>query len=111
MGLYWLRPWFYPTLDSQSQYYIQKVLNIKIIKKGAKGRCSGHNYQTVALALKKAFYPAKLSGHSFPELSLAAWNIDLQQSNDEVERLTWKAYLLNKIKVLCLRKRQPLFSL
>ena len=38
MGLYWLRPWFYPTLDSQSQYYIQKVLNIKIIKKGAKGR-------------------------------------------------------------------------
>lgn len=111
MGLYWLRPWFYPTLDSQSQYYIQKVLNIKIIKKGAKGRCSGHNYQTVALALKKAFTQPNYPVHSFPELSLAAWNIDLQQSNDEVERLTWKAYLLNKIKVLCLRKDSPFFSL
>ncbi|MER0234488.1 AAA family ATPase [Enterobacter hormaechei] len=111
MGLYWLRPWFYPTLDSQSQYYIQKVLNIKIIKKGAKGRCSGHNYQAVALALKKAFTQPNYPVHSFPELSLAAWNIDLQQSNDEVERLTWKAYLLNKIKVLCLRKDSPFFSL
>lgn len=35
----------------------------------------------------------------------------MQQSNDEVERLTWKAYLLNKIKVLCLRKDSPFFSL
>ncbi|HCI5453494.1 TPA: AAA family ATPase [Enterobacter kobei] len=111
MGLYWLRPWFYPTLDSQSQYYIQKVLNIKIIKKGAKGRCSGHNYQTVALALKKAFTQPNYPVHSFPELSLAAWNIDLHQSNDEVERLTWKAYLLNKIKLLCLKKDSPYFSL
>lgn len=110
MGLYWLRPWFYPTLDSQSQYYIQKVLNIKIIKKGAKGRCSGHNYQSVALALKKAFTQSNYPVHSFPELSLAAWNIDLHQSNDEVERLTWKAYLLNKIKALCLKKDSPRFS-
>lgn len=110
MGLYWARPWFYPTLDSQSQYYIQKVLNIKILKNGAKGRCSGQSYLSIMQALNKAFTQPNYPVHSFPELSLSAWNTDLSQSKDEVENRTWKASLLNKIKALCLKKESPYFT-
>lgn len=110
MGLYWARPWFYPTLDSQSQYYIQKVLNIKILKNGVKGRCSGQNYLSIMQALKQAFTPSNYPVHSFPELSLSAWHTDLSQSKDEVENRTWKASLLNKIKALCLKKESPYFT-
>ena len=37
MGLYWIRPWNYPTLDSQSQRYIDKKLGIQIGQNGPKG--------------------------------------------------------------------------
>ncbi len=110
MGLYWIRPWFYPTLDSQSQYYIQKVLNIKILKNGVKGRCSGQSYLSLMQALKQAFTQPNFPVHSFPELSLTAWNTDVAQSKDEVENRTWKVYLLNKIKTLCLQKESPYFT-
>lgn len=110
MGLYWTRPWFYPTLDSQSQYYIQTVLNIKIIKNGAKGRCSGQSYLSLMRALNEVFTQPNYPVHSFPELSLSAWNTDLSQSKDEVANRTWKASLLNKIKALCLKKNGPYFT-
>ena len=29
IGLYWIRPWSFPTLDSQSQHYLKKKLNIE----------------------------------------------------------------------------------
>lgn len=110
MGLYWARPWFYPTLDSQSQKYIQKVLNIQILKNGVKGRCSAHDYLNITRALKQAFTQPNFPVHSFPELSLTAWNTDVTQSKDEVENRTWKVYLLNKIKALCLQKDSPYFT-
>ena len=34
MGLYWLRPWNFPTLDDRSQRYIGKKLNIQFGKNG-----------------------------------------------------------------------------
>ena len=37
MGLYWIRPWNFPTLEGQSQNYIGKKLNIQISKNGPKG--------------------------------------------------------------------------
>jgi 5-methylcytosine-specific restriction protein B len=40
IGLYWIRPWNFPTLDSQSQRYISKKLNIQIGMNGPKGRCN-----------------------------------------------------------------------
>ena len=33
MGLYWIRPWFYPPLDAQSQRYISKKLGFWIKKR------------------------------------------------------------------------------
>jgi len=73
MGLYWTRPWNFPTLDSQSRGYISKKLNIQIGMNGPKGRCNGHDYLGVLEALEARFQEEAYPVHSFPELSLAAW--------------------------------------
>ena len=73
MGLYWIRPWNFPTLDGQSQRYISKKLNIQIGMNGPKGRCNAINYLEVLDALEARFQEDAYPVHSFPELSLAAW--------------------------------------
>lgn len=74
MGLYWIRPWSFPTLDSQSQRYITKKLNIQIGMNGPKGRCNAEDYLTVLDTLETRFKEDGYPVHSFPELSLAAWH-------------------------------------
>ncbi len=73
MGLYWIRPWSFPTLDGQSQDYISKKLNIQIGKNGPKGRCSARDYLELLDTLEARFQEDAYPVHSFPELSLAAW--------------------------------------
>ncbi|SMP39834.1 5-methylcytosine-specific restriction enzyme B [Desulfonatronum zhilinae] len=73
MGLYWIRPWSFPTLDGQSQNYISKKLNIQIGKNGPKGRCSARDYLELLDTLEARFQEDAYPVHSFPELSLAAW--------------------------------------
>ena len=73
MGLYWVRPWNFPTLDGQSQRYISKKLNIQIGMNGPKGRCNASDYLSVLDTLEARFQEDAYPVHSFPELSLAAW--------------------------------------
>ena len=73
MGLYWIRPWSFPTLEGQSQNYISKKLNVQIGKNGPKRRCNASDYLTVLNALQARFLEDAYPVHSFPELSLAAW--------------------------------------
>ncbi|MDY0096399.1 MAG: AAA family ATPase, partial [Candidatus Vecturithrix sp.] len=73
MGLYWIRPWTFPTLDGQSQRYISKKLNIQIGMNGPKGRCNATDYLAVLDTLEARFQEDAYPVHSFPELSLAAW--------------------------------------
>ena len=73
MGLYWIRPWNFPTLDDQSQRYIGKKLNIQIGMNGPKRRCNASDYLTVLDILEARFQEDAYPVHSFPELSLAAW--------------------------------------
>jgi 5-methylcytosine-specific restriction protein B len=73
MGLYWIRPWNFPTLDGQSQRYISKKLNIQIGMNGPKGRCNASDYLTVLDTLEARFQEDGYPVHSFPELSVAAW--------------------------------------
>jgi 5-methylcytosine-specific restriction protein B len=73
IGLYWIRPWNFPTLDSQSQRYISKKLNIQIGMNGPKGRCNATDYLAVLDTLEARFQEDAYPVHSFPELSLAAW--------------------------------------
>ncbi|MCE9968746.1 AAA family ATPase [Aeromonas salmonicida] len=73
MGLYWIRPWNFPTLDGQSQRYINKKLNIQIDMNGPKGRCNATDYLAMLDTLEARFQEDAYPVHSFPELSLAAW--------------------------------------
>ena len=73
MGLYWIRPWQFPTLDNQSQRYIGKKLNIQISRNGPKGRCNASGYLVVLDTLEARFQEDGYPVHSFPELSVAAW--------------------------------------
>ena len=73
MGLHWIRPWNFPTLDKPSRHYISKELNIQIGKNGPKGYCNASDYLAVLDTLKARFQEDASPVHSFPELSLAAW--------------------------------------
>ena len=74
MGLYWIRPWKYLTLDGKSQKYITKELGLVIGKNGAKGRASGNDYFSLARNLEDRFQEDGYPVHSFPDLSLTAWD-------------------------------------
>lgn len=73
MGLYWIRPWKYLTLDGQSQTYITKKLGLEIGKNGEKARCSSRDYFGLIDDLETRFQEDAYPIHSFPELSLSAW--------------------------------------
>jgi 5-methylcytosine-specific restriction enzyme B len=73
MGLYWIRPWDYLTLDGQSRTYIDKKLGIQIGLNGPKKRCNANDYLTVLETIEPRFQEEAYPVHSFPELSLAAW--------------------------------------
>ncbi len=73
MGLYWARPWSFPTLDSRTQRYIDKKLNIRIQASGPKSFCNATEYLGLIEALEARFKEDAYPVHSFPELSLAAW--------------------------------------
>jgi len=72
-GLYWIRPWYFLTLDSRSRQYISKKLGISIPTGGHGNRCNGSEYLELRDKLEKRFYEENFPVHSFPELSLEAW--------------------------------------
>lgn len=73
MGLYWIRPWDFLTLDSWSQLYIKEKLNIRITQKSPKGCCTASDYLQLRDTLKDRFQEEAYPVHSFPELSHVAW--------------------------------------
>ena len=73
MGLFWIRPWRFPTLDSRSRDYIEKHLNSEIGKNGPKGRSSATDYVAAIESLRAQFGNTEPPFHSFPGLSHAAW--------------------------------------
>lgn len=80
MGLYWIRPWSFVTLDQRSQAYITAKLAMRIDRHGPKGRCSASDYLDLVGRLETRFEEETYPVHSFPELSLAAW---LYRDGDE----------------------------
>ena len=69
MGLFWIRPRSFPTLDSKSQIYIRNTLGIEIPRNVP----DGIQYLEITDSLKQRFKQKDCPVHSFPELSLAAW--------------------------------------
>lgn len=72
-GLYWARPWAFPSLDNNSQVYVTKKLGVPIGRHGPKRRCSAADYLAVIDALEPRFLETSYPVHSYPELSLEAW--------------------------------------
>jgi 5-methylcytosine-specific restriction protein B len=72
-GLYWIRPWSFLSLDSNSQIYVNKKLGLQIGLHGPKKRCNSADYLSIMDALEPRFQEPSYPVHSFPELSLEAW--------------------------------------
>lgn len=79
MGLYWIRPRSYVTLDSRSQHYITDRLQLSIAHHGAKAMPNGSEYLSLLDGLSNRFKDPAFPVHSFPELSTKAW---LERSTD-----------------------------
>lgn len=73
MGLYWIRPWAFLSLDSNSQVYVSKKLGVSIGLNGPKKRCNSADYLAVMSVLEPRFQEVSYPVHSYPELSLEAW--------------------------------------
>lgn len=72
-GLYWARPWSFPSLDKNSKLYITKKLGVPIARHGPKNRCSAADYLALMDTLEARFQEASYPVHSYPELSREAW--------------------------------------
>lgn len=74
MGLYWIRPTAFPTLDHSSRNYIEKALGVSIGCNDPKGCCNARDYLSVLNVLKDGFKKGEYKNiDSFPALSLKAW--------------------------------------
>ena len=70
MGLYWTRPWSYQTLDNRLRSYIPQVLEIPLFKDN-----NAKDYLALLDTLNERFQTEEFPVHSFPELSLTAWEL------------------------------------
>ena len=84
IGLYWIRPWNFPTLDSKSQAYLNKELGIKIDDYVSNKYPNGEEYLNILKTLKDKFQENSSSVKSFPELSLASWEHTTSEEDERV---------------------------
>ncbi|WMJ09681.1 McrB family protein [Nitrosomonas sp. sh817] len=73
-GLYWIRPWTFLGLDSDSRAYVTKKLGVSLGLRGPKKRCNASDYLAAMDVLVSRFQEASYPVHSYPELSLEAWH-------------------------------------
>ena len=74
VGLYWIRPWDFATLDTKSRQYLEEKLALPIGRSGHKHLPSAADYLTLLDSLETRFREEAFPVHSYPELSLAAWS-------------------------------------
>lgn len=72
MGLYWAFPWDFLTLDGVSRSFLQKVVGIKTDPAYHPSHL-GDAYLALLDRLEESFLAERAVAHSFPELSLKAW--------------------------------------
>lgn len=85
IGLYWIQPWNFLSLDSRSRNFISDKLRIQIPNNRPNGRCSATDYLEIIETLKKNFLEDDYPVHSFPELSLKAFHQDNSDMTDQEE--------------------------
>lgn len=83
IGLYWIRPRDFPTLDSKSQAYLNKELGMKIDDYVSNKYPNGEEYLNISNTLKDKFQENSSPVKSFPELSLASWERTISEIEDD----------------------------
>lgn len=73
MGLYWIRPWDFVTLDRNTREFIVGQLGIDIPVSAINSMATGGEYVELNQILSDQFEEESFPVHSFPELSLKAW--------------------------------------
>lgn len=73
IGLFWIRPWSFLSLDQKSQGYIASKLGIPIGKNGPKKISNSADYLVLMDNLEQRFLEMSYPAHSYPELSSAAF--------------------------------------
>ena len=73
MGLYWIRPWEYLTLDQESRKYLSSRLAIPTDKLIVNDQINGSAYMNLMTELQTRFLEDDFPVNSFPDLSLAAY--------------------------------------
>lgn len=109
IGLYWIRPWNFLTLDSQSKNYINNKLNIEVNTSGPNKRCSSDDYLELMESIEARFEEDSYPVHSFPELSLAAYKYQ-PDSSEKSTKSNWKEMILSQVKQLCDEKQSYEFT-
>ncbi|VWD57204.1 AAA family ATPase [Burkholderia contaminans] len=92
MGLFWIRPWSFATLDGNSRRLIREKLLTDIGTSGPNRRCNAAEYLTLIDRLEQRFQEPNYSAHSFPELSQEAWvyqphDVNMQVVDDDGDAL------------------------
>lgn len=92
MGLFWIRPWSFATLDGNSRRLIKEKLLADIGTSGPNRRCNAAEYLSLIDKLEQRFQEPDYSVHSFPELSQEAWayqpcDPSLQGTDDDSDAL------------------------
>ena len=85
IGLYWIRPWDFPTLNSKSQAYLNEKLGVKIDDYVSNKYPNGEEYLNISRTLKDKFQENSSPVKSFPELSLASWEHTPPEPENEVD--------------------------
>ncbi len=73
MGLYWIRPWDFVTLDRNTRDFIQDQLSVDIQTSSSNNMTTGREYLALNQFLTDKFEEEDYPVRSFPDLSLKAW--------------------------------------
>ncbi len=92
-GLYWARPWHYPTLDGPSSSFISGELKIDL----AKGKLEAGAYLDLRERLVALFMDEDAIVHSFPELSAVAYHSEREPADEPPEPEEHRPYSVDDI--------------
>lgn len=84
-GLYWAHPWDFLTLDGPSRHFMEMRLGLNISEKGQRGPINGKTYLKLLDDMRLLFANESYPVHSFPDLSLAAWEYKDPVAEAEVD--------------------------
>ena len=85
MGLFWIRPADFVSLDRNSRNYLQKVFGIQLPRHASTQRLNGDAYLELVAKLRERFEEDDAPVHSFSELSYQAW-VERKAPDDPVDR-------------------------